>query len=268
MFYLLKLEWLKFRKNAILRVLIFFYLLGLPSLLFVGKELKDLPPPLPSNIIFFNFPTIWDWLGYLGNWLTFFCFGFMAVYMITSEFGFKTLRQNIITGMTRTKYFLSKFYFVFVLCLFATLYYAFCGYIIGTLHLGKLDFTRLFEHNIMIPRYFLMVLGYMSFGMFVGFLIRRTGIAVFVYFGYIMIIEMILRYVVHLQIWKHKSMHFYPMNMIEDLVPMPFGEQADQFMASNNFAFFLEPSEAVIGSCIYITIFLLTSYRMMLRRDL
>ena len=97
----------------------------------------------------------------------------------------------------------------------------------------------------------------MIFGVFLGFLIKRTGITLFIYMSYIMFIELILRWGVHANISRHKSMHFYPMNAFEDLVPIPYTRQAEQFLSEFGFDLFLAPTEAVLTSLIYLAIFLL-----------
>jgi hypothetical protein len=67
------------------------------------------------------FPTVWQYLGYIGNWLCFFFFGFLSIVVVTTEHSYRTMRQNIITGLSRQQYFLSKFYLIVVVSLLAAL---------------------------------------------------------------------------------------------------------------------------------------------------
>ena len=101
-----------------------FYIVSLPSLLLLGKRIKELPPPIGTTEVLFIFPTVWEYLGYVGNWLTFFFMGFFAVLMITLEYSNRTLRQNIINGFTRVEFYKAKIYFVLAISFLATLYYA------------------------------------------------------------------------------------------------------------------------------------------------
>ena len=112
---LLALEFAKFRKSSVIGLLTILYVIMMPTVIFVGKEFKNVPPPLPNNTIFFNFPTVWDYLGYAGNWLVFFFLGLISVFIVVNEVSYKTFRQNVITGLTRRKYFLAKVYSIVAL---------------------------------------------------------------------------------------------------------------------------------------------------------
>ena len=266
--HLLRLEWQKWNKNIVFRVLMIFYIVSLPSLLLLGKRIKELPPPIGTTEVLFMFPTVWEYLGYIGNWLTFFFMGFFAVLMITLEYSNRTLRQNIINGLTRVAFYKAKIYFVLAISLLATLYYAACALVIGYFNTDIVTTAKVFQNWAYIPRYFLMCSGYMIFGVFLGFLIKRTGITLFIYMSYIMFIELILRWGVHANISRHKSMHYYPMNGLEDLVPIPYTQQAEQFLSEFGFDLFLSPTEAVITSLFYLTIFLMVGYQFIRRADL
>lgn len=268
MLYLLRLEWKKIRKLTSFRLFSVCYLVLLPAILLIGLRFDELPPPINSNEVFFMFPTVWQYLGYIGNWLCFFFFGFLSIVVVTTEHSYRTMRQNIITGLSRQQYFLSKFYLIFMVSLFAALYYAICGFTIGYFNTEAIYPHKVWQHADYIPRYFLMCFGYMSFGLFLGFLIRRTGIALFLYLAYIMFIELILRWGVHLQIAEHRSMHFYPMNAVEDLVSLPFMEMADEFTSKYGFSIYLQPWEASITVLVYSALFLYFAYWRVTRSDL
>lgn len=268
MLYLLKLEWIKLNKLLSFRIFTLFYFILLPAILLTGKRIDQLPPPLMTNEVFFIFPTVWEYLGYVGNWLCFFFFGFLSIIVITTEYSYRTMRQNIITGLSRRQYFLGKVYFILCMSLMATAYYALCALLIGYFNTSSVYWHKVWQHADYIPRYFLMCWGYMSFGLMIGFLAKRTGIALFLYLAYIMFIELILRWGVHLQLVKHRSMHFYPMNAVEDLVPLPFTQMADQFLSQYGFRLFLSPTEAAATVVAYSLAFVGLAWLMVKRADL
>lgn len=268
MLYLLKLEWIKLNKLLSFRIFTIFYFVLLPSILLTGKRVDELPPPLMTNEVFFIFPTVWEYLGYVGNWLCFFFFGFLAIIIVTTEYTFRTMRQNIITGLSRGQYFLGKVYFILAMSLLAAAYYALCAFLIGYFSTSSIYWHKVWQNADYVPRYFLMCLGYMSFGLMLGFLVKRTGIALFLYLAYIMFIEQILRWGVHLQLVEHRSMHFYPMNAVEDLVPLPFSQMAEQFLSQYGFQLFLSPVEAAATTIAYSTIFIGLAYLSVRRSDL
>jgi ABC-2 type transport system permease protein len=265
---LFNLEWQKQKKHRVFLVLIGMYLLLLPTVILPIKSIPELPPPINSPDTLFQFPTVFTFIGYAGNWLSFFFLGFFAVLLVTQEYSYKTLRQNIITGLSRTELFLSKLYFLIGLSLFTTAYFTLVSLVYGFVHTETAYASLIFKNIDYIPRYFLMCMGYSSLGFLIGVLIRRTGIAVFLYLSYVMFIELILRWLIHMKIVANKSMHFYPMNAVEDLAPVPFAEIAEEFQTENGFSFFLTPTEAMITSSVYILLFLWLAWRLLQRRDL
>jgi ABC-2 type transport system permease protein len=260
MLHLLKLEWLKVKKYRTFQVLCVMYIILLPSILLVSKTFNQIPEDLVSRESLYMFPHVWNYLGYIGNWLTFFFLGFLSVITITTEHSYRTFRQNIITGLSRKEFFMAKLSFIFAVSLAATFYYALVGLAIGLTNTEVIYFSKVIQEAGLIPRYFLMCIGYMSFGFFLGVLIKRTGIALFIYLIYIMFIESVLRGI-HLYYIRNKSMHFYPMNANEDLVPMPFAKIAEGFLKQNDFSLFLEPHLAILTVCVYSLIFLFFAHR-------
>ena len=270
MVHLLKLEWLKQKDYILFRILILAYVFFLPAILFIGKKIPPISGEMfDPQIMLFHFPSVWEFLAYIGNWLVFFIFGFMSVLIITNEYAYRTLRQNVITGVLRSHWFWSKVLFMIMISLFATLYYAFCAILIGVIH--GLDDTiyisTVFKNSEMVIRFFIMSLGYMSFGMLIGLLVKRTGIALFVFIGYAFFLEPVLRGI-HLYYIKNESMHYFPLNVFEDLCPIPFAEIAEEFTKENGFSLFVAPNIAIPLSLIYILIFGWLSYKRLTQSDL
>ena len=146
MLHLLNLEWQKQRKFVVFRVLVIMYVVLLPTLILVSKSIPEYPPPINSSDTFFRFPMVFSYLGYEGNWLSFFFLGFMGVLMITQEFSNRTLRQNIITGLSRSNYFWSKFYFIMAVSLGAALYYGLIAMLYGVTHTPTLYQSIIFQN--------------------------------------------------------------------------------------------------------------------------
>ncbi len=266
---LIQLEYLKFKKSAPLKIMFGFYIILLPSLLMIGKQFTELPPPLPDNSVFFEFPTVWAYLAYIGNWLGFFFMGFLAVYFVSSEFRNKTLRQNVITGLTRKQFWTSKVVFIALLSILATLYYTLVAVVIGSFHAESFSLSDMFENKIFIFKYLLVFLGYGYFGLFLSFVFRSMGISLFLYLTWVSFLELAVRWGIHRNIIEHKSMHYYPMNAIEDLTKFPLIlEQAEWFEKAYDFSFYLTDNESMIITMVYIVLFLIGSYLLIMKRDL
>lgn len=270
MLHLLKLEWLKQKDYILFKILVVAYLVFLPSILMIGKKI----PPMPGEafdpqLMLFHFPSVWEFLAYIGNWLVFFIFGFMAVLLVTNEHSYRTMRQNILGGLLRSEWFWSKAIFIVTVSLLATLYYALCAIVIGVVHGldDTLYFSTVFKNSGYVFRYFLMCLGYMGFGLLVGLLVKRTGIALFAFIGYAFFLEPVLRFV-YLYYFKHESMHYFPLNVLEDLCPLPFADMAEQFTKENGFSLFVNPTLAMALSAGYILLFGWLSFKRLTKSDL
>ena len=277
MLHLLKLEWKKIYNYRPFQVMMLLFMIGLPSMLMVSHDIveKANPPEgMFSAATLVSFPTIWQYLAYNANWMAFFFLGFMSVLSITNEFGNKTLRQNIITGLSRADYFKGKVLFIATLALIATIHYFLCGTVIGRIYTESFSMENFTENLDFIPRVFLMSFGYMSIGLFLGMWIRRTGIAIVLFLAYGIFIEQILRWGVHMNVFKrfgiemNKSVHYYPINAMEDLAPIPFPDMIDNMARNMDFYPFIEPMEAAVLTVIYSGLFLYLAYRMISNRDL
>jgi len=128
--------------------------------------------------------------------------------------------------------------------------------------------SKVFQNIDYVPRYFLMCMGYMSFALLVGLLLKRTGFALFLYLLYVMVLESMIRYGIHTRFFDNKSMKFYPMNSVEDLAPFPFAKQADSLLEGSNGSLLLSPVEASITATVYIILMLGICYYLLTKRDL
>ncbi len=287
---LLTLEYLKFKSNAVITMLIILFVALFPFIILAAKDMfSNVPPPLPSSAVFFEFPTVWDYQGYVGNWMLYLFVGFIGIFLVTNEVSYRTLRQNIITGLTRTEYFFGKLLTIIVIALGATLLYMLSTIIIGLLHTSGVDFELIFDNNFASSRFFLMSMGYLSFGMMLGFVIRKSGLATFIYLAYILFIEAIIKWTAFSllnsdtiksainsdtkpeQISFSNIINYLPMNVIEDLHPNPWLKLPDNFMKVSkevDFDILVPTSMAVIMSILYILLFIFLAYRSFIRRDI
>ena len=262
------LEWKKMKHFRSFWLLSSLYIVLLPTLMLIPKSFKHIPEQIGGKNTFYMFPSVWEHVGYLGNWLSFFILGFLAVIFITVEFNNRTFRQNIITGLSRINFIKSKVIFIFIISLAATLYYIFVCITYGALHTEHIFVSKVIEHVDYSWRYFIMCFSYMTIGLFIGLIIRKTGGALFLYLSYGIFIELFIRYVVHLKLFSGRTMHFYPINAAEDLVPVPFAEMAQNFMDQNGFSMFLTPNEAILVSGVWILIFLALSVKKITSTDI
>lgn len=255
--YLFQLEWLKWKKHRVFLIFVLFFSVLLPGILLSAKNLPDIENPIHiSNEVFFMFPTIWIFIAYIGNWLAFFLLGYLGVVIVTTEYQNKTLRQSIMSGVSRADFLWGKLVFAAGISLAATFYMILCGLVIGYLNTDVVISSKLWEHADLFPRFWLMCFGYMSFGMLVGFLIKRTALSLMLYLGYIAMIEPVFRWAFHNKYFPGVSMNFYPINSIEELIPIPYLDVLNKYGNDTAFDYIVPPMQATIAALIFIAIFI------------
>jgi ABC-2 type transport system permease protein len=267
--YFLQIEFEKYRYHNLSKVILgIFTLLFCFIILYAKEVVPNVSPPLPSVETFFEFPTVWDYQGQIGNWLVCIFLGFLVIQQGCQEFSYKTVRQSIINGWTKQDYFVSKFLVVITYATFATLIYAVSTLIYGVIHTSDLDFQIIFDSNYAIPRFWLMSFGYLSFANLLVFLIRRSGLTTIAYFGYIFIFEFLMR-MLHLYYFKHRSILFYPINSIEDIMPNPLFKLPDFWMEKAwGFKPLLTYGEASISALIYSIVIVYLTWVIFKKRDI
>ncbi len=143
-----------------------------------------------------------------------------------------------------------------------------CALVIGFFNTDYIVTGKVLQNIDYLWRYFFMVSGYMIIGLFFGFLIKRTGLAIIAYLGYTMFIEVVWRWALHFNVIGGKSMHFYPVKALSDVTAFPVFEEAKRFVEQNNFELFLTPTESIITIIIYSTLLIWFSLRILRKADL
>ncbi len=267
---LLKLEWLKFKNYRSFRVLLLLYftLLPLIILLPLSLNISSTFSELSNVTSFYQIPNIFAAAGYLGSWIVFLLMGVLGIQLITMEYEFKTLRQNIISGLSRSQFFFGKLSFIAAIALVLTLYYLFVALAIGFYHTEAIYLSRLTKAIPFLFNYFLQSIAYLITGFLVGLFIKRPGLSVLLYFAYAMFIENIFRYIIHKKILANESMNYYPFNAFEDLVPIPVPKILEKTVETEGYDFIMQNSTAVIVSLLYLALFLFMIYRKIKTSDL
>jgi len=211
----------------------------------------------PSVIPIYQFPDIWHNITYVAAYLKFILAVFVII-SITNEITYNTLRQNIMNGMSRMDFIISKLFLIFILSFGSAFFLFLSGLIIGMVSTPDLQIHDLIKYSGFIPAYFLVLMAYLIFAMLIGLLIKRTGLAMGLMFLYTIIIEPIV--VLRIEIGWIKGL--FPLKAINNLIHMPFGKYAlrevQDYVALQDIAIVL----------IYTLIFIYFTYLLLRKRDL
>jgi len=279
---LIQIEWLKNYSYfpVILFSSVYFILVIGFTLLCSIKSIPILG--IPVNIRdqgFLNFPQIWNFLTYITALLKIFL-GLIIIFTISNEFTSKMFKQNVIDGLSKKEFILSKVLTIGLLSLISTLVVFFMGLILGFSFSKTSDFTLVFKEFYFILGYFLKLFTFLSFLFFITVLLKRV---VFVFLSFFLwwIVELILLVVEYsskvVEKFDNKGNRitevpfiisdYLPLNVMSNLIDEPFQRiQLVSQLTGGSFEYTI-PYGAIVASLLYSTLFILGSYWLVKRKD-
>ncbi|APY11949.1 ABC transporter permease [Seonamhaeicola sp. S2-3] len=223
---LLNLELQKLLLNRTSKILIFvsfilpFFVILLSSLKinvfgFFTLELGELG--------IFNFPIIWHLTTFFASQFKFF-FAIVVVSMIGNEYSNKTLKQNLIDGLSKKEFILSKFYTIVFFSLVSTILIFLISLCIGLYYSSYNEASIIFREAEFLMAYFIKLIGFFSLCLFFGMLVKRSAFAL----AFLFILYIVEWIIFGLITWKfnaaiaEKIQNFFPLKSMYKLIDQPF----------------------------------------------
>ncbi len=269
MYRLLKIDFRKYFYSKTFWILIAIYL-GLNVIAFFSIEQvlnnmvinAEQNAPVPVTIpgfSLYNFPLIWHNLTFLGGFFKIFL-ALIVIVFVTNEFTDKTIRLNVMAGMSRSQFLFSKVFFIAILSGLSTFILFLSGTILGLLKADQVTLFLFFEKIEFIPAYFLELFTFNSFALLVAFLLQRSGLAIGLMALYYYIIEWVLSFLL-----PEKIVPYLPVEAMGNLIDTPNSSMMKMFGV--NFREFVSMPD-VVTSLVYSAVCLLIVYLMVNRRDI
>ncbi|HEA30827.1 MAG TPA: ABC transporter permease [Leeuwenhoekiella sp.] len=273
---LLNIEFYKLkhsRSSKILAVAYFIILSFIALIASIEFNLGDIQVSV-ADMGIFNFPVIWHFTTYIAAMLKFFL-AIVIVSMMSNEYTNRTLKQNLIDGLSKKEFVLSKFYAVIVFSLLSAIFVFILTLILGYSFSDYTEFSIVTREMSFIFTYFLKLVAFFSFCLFLGVLVKRSAFALgflFVWWIGENIIYGIFRY----QLGADASssiLQFFPLEAMSNLIDRPWERldfvqaAANQLEANIGVDYVLHWYEVLIAS-IWILIFIYSTYYLLRKRDL
>lgn len=266
----IELEYFKFRHYkpflVILGLFVFCFLLSglsIKSLLdwFLEKQKDDdvLKHFLKSGLPIFDFVDIWQnlaWLATIFKWIP----AFMIIISVTLEYSQKTIKQNIIDGLSKKEFLFSKLSLVVVISIGSAVLLFLLGLFLGLLYSPVKDISSIFQNIAFVAAYGLEVFTFLCMAMFAAFLFQRSGVTIILFLLYTACIEPILTAI--LQYRYEWNVSFFPVEAINLIIRVPFQKYALSFVQDQIIL------QDVLVSAGWALIFILMSYWLLKKRDL
>lgn len=276
---LLNIEFQKLRYNKAAKVLTITYFILITAIALIASyefSFGGVNFRLADQGIF-NFPYIWHFNAYIAAWLKLFL-AIVIVSIMANEYTNRTLKQNLIDGLSKKEFLASKFLTIVVFSFISTLFLFIVSLILGLIFSDYNEFSIVFSGIEFIFAYFLKLVGFFSFCMFLGILIKRSAFAL----GFLIfwqIIEGLVRLLSSLFKWKFdtdiidKIIPFLPLESMSNLVNEPFTRLNFVQSAANQLGENFKSDYAVhwyeiLIVLIWTAIFINLSYRLLKKRDL
>ncbi|WP_438966763.1 ABC transporter permease [Flavobacterium sp.] len=279
---LFHIEFQKLWKNRSSRVLTITYFVLLTLIFFLSSIQFDIGP---FHINFaeqgvFNFPFIWHVNTYLADFYKIFL-AVVIVSMMANEYSYGTLKQNLIDGLSKKEFILSKFITVTFFALTSTVFVFVVSLILGLKYSSYTEFGIIFSKIDYLLAYFIKLTAFFSFCLFLGILVKRSAFALgFLFFWYLFenISFPILKYVIlgkKLEdvTYIDKIYDFLPLESMSNLIVEPaskisiFRTISTQIGMENTKDYSVHYSTIAIVIA-WIIIFNFASYYIVKKRDL
>lgn len=271
---LLQLELQKLLLSRVNKVLIFisfvlpFFILLLSSfkINFFGLFTFEL-----GEMGVFNFPIIWHLTTFFAAQFKFF-FAIVVVSMIGNEYSNRTLKQNLIDGLSKREFILSKFYAIVFFALISTVIIFLLTLAIGLYYSSYTEIGIIFRESEFMLAYFVKLVGFFSLCLFFAMLLKRSAFAL----AFLFILYIVEWITFGLIAWKsdmdfaEKIQNFFPLKSMYKLIDQPFQRLAmTKFPDKTEMAYdFAVHWNEVLVVVIWTFIFVFLSYKLLKNRDL
>lgn len=231
---IIRLEYFKFRHYrsfvVILGLYVFCFLLAglsIKALLdwFLEKQANDdlFKNFLESGIPIFDFVDIWQnlaWLASITKWIP----AFVIIISVTLEYSQKTIKQNIIDGLSKKEFLLSKLALVTIISIGSGLLLFLLGMFLGLLYSPVKDLHYILINLEFVAGYTFEVFVFLCMAMFFAFWLQKSGVTIILFLLYTACIEPIFTLIMHENyewpVW------FFPVEAINRIIRVPFQKYA------------------------------------------
>jgi ABC-type transport system involved in multi-copper enzyme maturation permease subunit len=205
--------------------------------------------------------------------------GCIIVFSITQEFTNRMFKQNIIDGLSKKEFLLSKVLTIVTYSLVSTVVVAIISYGLGMAYSEETSSTVVFKEIYFIGNYFLKLVTFFSFFMFLSILFRN---AIFVFLSFFVwwVIESVLKGIEFFMLIKNvkpeeqqlvaaKSFFitdYLPLAAMDKLIPNPAMRTTLAKMTGSQFKYDY-PFDILLTCIIYTLLFIGLSYLILKKRD-
>ena len=224
----------------------------------------------------FNFPFIWHFNTYIAAILKFFL-AIVIVSMMANEYSYGTLKQNLIDGMSKKEFVLSKFLTVVLFAFVSTFFVFIMSLILGYSFSSYTELSIVFFDMEYLLAYFVKLVGFFSFCLFLGVLVKRSAFAIGFLFVW-NIIEGIANGILTFKVFPKSNTaeqitQFFPLESMSNLIVEPITrlsviKNIQTAVGDTNVKDYSVHFSSIFIVLVWTTLFIFLSYKIIKKRDL
>ncbi|WP_291146997.1 ABC transporter permease [Flavobacterium sp. UBA7680] len=275
---LISIELQKIWLNKASRILTLTYFILLSFIALIASIKFDIGPFKfhLAEMGIFNFPFIWHFNTFVAAFLKFFL-AIVIVSMMANEYSYGTLKQNLIDGLSKKEFILSKFLTVVVFALCSTIFVFVMSLLLGLSFSSYNEFDVIFMDLDYLLAFFIKLCGFFSFCLFLGILVKRSAFAL----GFLLvwsILEGIIKGILVFRIFPNSNtgdyiMQFFPLEAMSNLIIEPFSrlsviKSIGTQIGVENTKDYSVHYLAILIVAIWVFLFVYFSYKLLKNRDL
>jgi ABC-2 type transport system permease protein len=177
-----------------------------------------------DRIPLYHFPDVWMNLIWASGLLKV-VLAIMVVISITNEYTYRTLRQNIIDGLSRQEFLMTKILTNVVLSAMSVAMIFVIGLITGMIYSPSIEWDKVITDLEFFPAYFLEIFFFLSYALMLGILIQRSGLTII-----LLLLSKMIEVIITANIddYVPDLIPFFPLESIWNLIKWPFPRYAFQ----------------------------------------
>lgn len=219
----------------------------------------------------FNFPITWHLNTYFASQFKYF-FAIVVVSMIGNEYSNKTIKQNLIDGLSKKEFVLSKFYAIVFFSFVSTVLIGFISLSSGLYYSSNIEVASIVKESEFLIAYFVKLIGFFSLCLFFAILVKRSAFAL----AFLFLLYIAEWIIFGIASWftrsgfAEKIHNILPLNSMSKLIDHPFQRIAmlefENSMESN-YDYAVHGSEVLIV-LFWVAMFIFLSFILLKKRDL
>jgi ABC-2 type transport system permease protein len=262
----LRVEWMKVRTYRTFWILLAITIVSIPAFNYMLYDLmhNSFPKNQGKAVLGspFAFPDVWQTVAWNSGFL-FIVPAILIITLTTNEFTYRTHRQNVIDGWTRSQFIGVKLIEVLLLSIFCTIVVALTAIGFGLIGNKLTAGVSIWQDFRFIPFYFVQMISFSMIAFLLAMLIRRAGLSIGAFLIYLILEKVAVA--IGLNVYKSRSVDYLPEQVTNRLIPVPYAK-----------AIFAQQSETwehhipiyLLVALLYLIAYCLVTGRRFLKSDL